>query len=272
MLSTLMKSVEVTILEGSRLQFTGPMQWGSVTSPEPYFRIYLVMAGRADMSLDGHLVPLQAKTMYLVPPRAKVHHKCQRQLDIIWFHATLRIQGCIDIFDLVTSLTHRKVNDIPSAVRDMQTVIAGVESSPNPISLTATMHAYGTLLRLLAPFVTIKDASMAAMQRIAPAIVHMDSNLHRVVSLAEFAQVTGYDSRHFCTLFKRLMGETPMQHFHRRRIDRVRLLLSKTDDSIAAIADTMGYSDAFHLSKTFKRITGTSPSAFRAAAAQEPMP
>jgi AraC-like DNA-binding protein len=39
--------------------------------------------------------------------------------------------------------------------------------------------------------------------------------------------------------------------------------LQYTDLSIKEIAFALGYSDLFHLSKTFKRLTGVAPQSFR---------
>jgi AraC-like DNA-binding protein len=40
-------------------------------------------------------------------------------------------------------------------------------------------------------------------------------------------------------------------------------LLWQTDQTVGEIADTLGFSDSFHLSKSFKRLTGLTPTEFR---------
>ena len=263
-MNILNQPISIEVSDGSRMQFNGPVKWGSSGMTEFYFRSYMVIDGKADMTLNGQHIPLVPNTFYLVPPRANVHHQCLDYLDIIWFHATITVCGCMDLFDLVDCQYVLETSDKSQAIDDMETVLGGV----NGCSLSAGLSAYGTILRRLAPMVTPKDATAEFMKRITPAMEYMDENLCRTVTLAELARTTGYDRRYFCTLFKQVMGETPMHHFHRRRIDRARIMLLQTNRTIADIAMELGYSDAFHLSKTFKRMVGSSPKDYRKFASQ----
>ncbi len=49
----------------------------------------------------------------------------------------------------------------------------------------------------------------------------------------------------------------------RLRIEAVKRQLQESEKILAAIADETGFSDQSHLSKIFKRFTGTTPRAFR---------
>jgi AraC-like DNA-binding protein len=48
-------------------------------------------------------------------------------------------------------------------------------------------------------------------------------------------------------------------------VERAQRMLLESDATLQAIADRLSFTDAFHLSKTFKRIVGVSPSEFRSA-------
>lgn len=61
--------------------------------------------------------------------------------------------------------------------------------------------------------------------------------------------------------YRELTGETPMQALTTFRINAVKSLLAK-GDPIKFIASQTGFYDEFHLSKVFKKATGTSPSAY----------
>jgi AraC-like DNA-binding protein len=65
------------------------------------------------------------------------------------------------------------------------------------------------------------------------------------------------------------MGRPPLTYLTECRMDEAEALLSDTDSSIALIAKSVGYADAFGFSAAFKRHRGVSPSAFRAATAPE---
>ena len=61
----------------------------------------------------------------------------------------------------------------------------------------------------------------------------------------------------------RVVGKSTKQLIDERIVLEAKRLLHYTDLSIKEIAVALGYSDLFHLSKTFKRLTGVAPQVFR---------
>lgn len=61
----------------------------------------------------------------------------------------------------------------------------------------------------------------------------------------------------------RIIGKSTKQVIDERIVLEARRYLYYTDLSITEIAVTLGYTDLFHLSKTFKRLTGIAPQTFR---------
>ena len=75
-------------------------------------------------------------------------------------------------------------------------------------------------------------------------------------------QVPNYDSlRH---RFKRIYGQTPRDLMLHLRIERSRRLLLETDQSITAIAASLGYARPAEFTRAFTQRTGQTPGAFRA--------
>lgn len=70
--------------------------------------------------------------------------------------------------------------------------------------------------------------------------------------------------------FKIATGETPLQSLRRLRLTKARALIS-LGLSLDAVAGETGFSDAFHLSREFKRAHGMSPRAFREQAQKSSM-
>jgi AraC-like DNA-binding protein len=68
----------------------------------------------------------------------------------------------------------------------------------------------------------------------------------------------------FAKRFTKVMGRPPLAYLTECRMDEAEALLSDTDSSIAQIAKSVGYADAFGFSAAFKRHRGVSPSVFRA--------
>ena len=86
------------------------------------------------------------------------------------------------------------------------------------------------------------------------------------------ARVSGVSEAHFARSFKQAFGLPPHRYLLTRRIERATTLLRDTDLSITAIAFQTGWESVGTFGRTFRDITGESPTANRArgrAAAQE---
>jgi len=65
-------------------------------------------------------------------------------------------------------------------------------------------------------------------------------------------------ANHFATEF----GTAPRQHILKQRMEEAKILL-ENGSSVQATAERLGFYDAFHFSKTFKRFWEKPPSACR---------
>jgi len=62
---------------------------------------------------------------------------------------------------------------------------------------------------------------------------------------------------------KRCVGQTPQAAIFAARVERAKKLLTTTDLTIEQVAYRSGFPRPNRLSETFKRITGTTPAAYR---------
>lgn len=88
-------------------------------------------------------------------------------------------------------------------------------------------------------------------------------NKNQNLSLAELASVINISPTYFASLFKQAMGISPHQYVIQQRVEQAKLMLSKTDLSIADIASKVGFSSQSHLTQQFKRLTGMTPKQVR---------
>ena len=78
-------------------------------------------------------------------------------------------------------------------------------------------------------------------------------------TLNEIAQICGVSEGHFRKLFREYSGENPIEFRQKHRIEKAKQLLLLDTHSIGEIAEELNFSDIYHFSKTFKKITGLSP-------------
>ncbi len=95
--------------------------------------------------------------------------------------------------------------------------------------------------------------------RVSRALLIMEQNLARPISVAEIAAHVHTSARQLERLFKEKVGCAPHSAYLRLRLKHAKWMLN-SDLSLAAIAADTGFADGAHLSKTFKLVYGINPS------------
>ncbi len=102
------------------------------------------------------------------------------------------------------------------------------------------------------------------IRRINTVLTYIEENLHAELSLQTISNIAFYSPFHVHRLFKAITNETLNAYITRKRIEQTALLLVHHKEySIGAIADKYGFQNDATFSRTFKKIYGQSPSAFR---------
>ncbi|PSB46890.1 AraC family transcriptional regulator [Cyanosarcina cf. burmensis CCALA 770] len=112
------------------------------------------------------------------------------------------------------------------------------------------------------PIVTSQNRTLTHTQ-LQQATDYIQTHLNRDLSLAELASVICISPTYFASLFKQAMGISPHQYVIQQRVERAKLMLSRTDLAIAEIALQVGFSSQSHLTQQFKRVTGLTPKQVR---------
>ena len=84
-------------------------------------------------------------------------------------------------------------------------------------------------------------------------------------SLDDLARAASCSRSVLAERFARLVGEPPMQYLTRWRMQLAALALSSSSAKVSAVARDVGYESEAAFSRAFKRETGASPAAWRAA-------
>lgn len=102
------------------------------------------------------------------------------------------------------------------------------------------------------------------LRRLLRAKDRMDAASHEDWPVQRLAQVSGVSEAHFARSFKQAFGTPPHRYLLTRRIERAMALLRDTGLSITEIAFQTGWESLGTFGRTFRDITGESPSAIRA--------
>lgn len=120
-----------------------------------------------------------------------------------------------------------------------------------------------------AGFELVAGRDAATIERIKAVIVNMvhhgEGPGGRVRLSDRIAAALNKEYSSLSTLFSQVEGITIEHYFLLQRLERVKELIKYDELSLTEIADRTGFSSVAHLSGQFKKLTGMTPSAFKAA-------
>lgn len=92
---------------------------------------------------------------------------------------------------------------------------------------------------------------------------YIKSHLGEPISIEELAKRTGYTEYYFSHKFKKEIGCSVNDYILNEKIERAKLLLSGTTESIQSISDNLAFSNRSYFYTCFQKITGMSPTKYR---------
>jgi AraC-like DNA-binding protein len=98
----------------------------------------------------------------------------------------------------------------------------------------------------------------------------VDRSYAQPLDVAALARRAHVSSAHFSRRFKEAYGESPHQYVLTRRVERAQELLRNTDLRVSEICLEVGFQSLGSFSSAFHRVTGTTPTAYRATIAGFP--
>ncbi|MDG0809896.1 AraC family transcriptional regulator [Cohnella rhizosphaerae] len=107
------------------------------------------------------------------------------------------------------------------------------------------------------------DAGRPVPDSVAAALKFMDAQYHRFLTLEQIAAEAGMSKYHFCRLFLKHTGITPIHYLTKIRIEQASRLLRQTDQPIGAIAAATGFDNGSYFGKVFRKLMDASPQQFR---------
>ncbi|MCJ8155814.1 AraC family transcriptional regulator [Sphingomonas sp. LaA6.9] len=105
-------------------------------------------------------------------------------------------------------------------------------------------------------------------RRLGPVFRAIHEALDHDWTVDALAAVAGMSRSAFAAHFKEAVGSAPLEYLTHWRMFRAGHLLRKGEQSTAAIAFAVGYESESAFSKTFKRVTGVAPGAWRRTAGE----
>lgn len=106
------------------------------------------------------------------------------------------------------------------------------------------------------------EQKLSAIQ-LRDAMSYLEANMPARVELATLAELAGLSQSHYSRAFKASTGLAPYRWQLQSRVERAKHLLLNTNRCLQDVAEATGFSDAVHFGRTFRKLTGATPAAWR---------
>ena len=222
--------------------------------------LYCIRSGYAELTLDGTKYELVPGKSYLFPSNKYATYKCPESFSLDWFHFRVKIFDSIDLldhFDCPYELP------IPSQglTKQLYSRLLELEQSNNE---EKNITSPAIIQQLAAPFLTKgrfnKDGELFI--KLEPALKYIETNIDIPIRVSELAARCNYEESYFADLFSKTIGLPPAKYISKRKIEKAKNLLmlgSKVDK----ISNKLGFYDISHFSRSFKKLTGMTPSKYK---------
>jgi AraC-like DNA-binding protein len=227
-------------------------------------RIYWIEKGRGWLRYHGREIVLRPGLLYLIPAGTVFSYGCDDRLDQHWVHFSATLLDGSPLFGLVDP----ECEVIPDDLGQTALRFRRLEALSDSRSPRAQLEKTGILCLLVAPFLASVNPEMIVARRNArlrfrATLEFIEEHLSEPLRISDLARAAHLERTYFSRVFRRCLGIKPVDYIMRRRVERAKARLWGTEDPLRAVAESLGFSDAFHFSKCFKKLTGMTPRDFR---------
>ncbi len=225
---------------------------GKVVQPD-FSRLYYVKNGSATITYEQEKLTLSPGHWYLLPAGFSFTYNCADHLEHIYFHIKL----CdFDRLDLLHSLNYPRFFE---SFEDPSKLLCSCLDSKQILDgLKVRQIVYQILLTMIEEsgvFMKTREFSPT----IERAIQFINQNLSIKLGVGEIAEYVFVSKSTLTKRFKKELGIPVHDYIFNAVMFEAEQLLLKSNLSVLAISERLGFCDQFYFSKLFKKKFGTTP-------------
>jgi AraC family transcriptional regulator, arabinose operon regulatory protein len=224
----------------------------------PFFRLYFVVSGKAQIMLGGKHFELKEANVYFLPSNIISQNSCNDFMKVFWIHfapISLSIEFIL--------AKHKEIYAWPlEDLKSWENIYIQLKQFPFYENSPENYKLHSLLLYLTADLFSgiTQTISNTAYAKLKKAINFMDNEYINNPSLKEIAKKANMAPNYFHRKFKESFPDfTPHSYMEARRMRDAKALLT-TELSLDEISEVTGYSNVFYFSRSFKKVFGKSPS------------
>lgn len=245
-------------------QFYGPKR-------RDYHFIHFVLKGEGVLEIQGASYPVRRNQLFIVPAGEVSTYRASEgdPWKYCWL-GFLGIQSAQFLSTLMQCGPRQFVLDCQDAAFYQARIeailrIAGRGISTHLRSNGMMYDLIGTLLEELGA----DDPADFGMSIPFQARQYMEFHYHDSLQIADVAAAVGVHANYLSNVFQEQYHMSPKQYLTKLKIKKAQELLIHTNHPIYIVANSVGFTDPLGFSKFFRRITGVSPTDYRAQRRQK---
>lgn len=282
-----MKYFELLTETPLKYHFTGKFEspsenWIHEDFPLTDYELFVITKGTLYISYHQQNYMVTEGEMLLLPPMPEPYNrrKGYRPSDcsFYWLHFSASHEVRFTAPQKVSlDAPHKLIIPIQQFLPCAEKVIVLMKQLQDAIRLNYAPFAldYMTTIILyeihhqLLPLVSHEASETSTQRQIYHDIIdYIKQHIHTKLTVAEIADHFGYNEKYLSHMFSSISKMTLKQFILKNKMDAANFLLTDSNKSIQEIAISLGFSDSHHFMKSYKKITGLTPSEYRNAFSQ----
>lgn len=242
--------------------------------------VFLLIKGRGEFFIKDHTYKLKPGTVLLID-EYDIHKSVYKDRDVIYDRIIMYLNKKYvykkifkiidnfqpeDIFNNEISVLLLSENQLKEFVKLVENII---------LEQTEKKAGYRTIIRgcLLNLFVLLHrkiqecsdkgDNLLYSDKRVYEIIQYLNMNYKNNIELERIADIFCLNKYYFCDYFKRKTGFTVIEYINNKRVMEAQKLLTNSSKTITDISFEVGFNSLTHFDRTFKKLTGITPTHFR---------
>lgn len=234
--------------------------WNYPDLSAPYWRLYWICRGDLWGLWGEKEIRLAPGKRYLIPPDTTFAARSREEIDQIYIHFIVE-----DLEGPGESRTAPGIYTLPDRLGQEEQFLELASGAAGRAFMDYRRSQLSASLCSLA----LADLPAPALaepitdSRLLRAVDFIRANLTGSLYARDIAMAAGMGRKSLERLFVKSFGETPLQYRQRLRVGQACLSLHFTQKPLEVIAEELGFSDRFHLTRVFTRIRKISPGRYR---------
>lgn len=230
----------------------------------PFYSIEYVARGSGELKLKGHTYLLQPGRVFSYGPGVAHDMAGDRKESLVKYFVDFAGQQAPAILRSC-GLTAGSVAQVfpPHILSPLfdELIQSGLAiGRANPLLCAKLLECVA--LKIAGATTALEEAETLAFDTYLQCRRHIEEHYPRLQTLEQIAKQCHVNKAYLCRLFGRYHHQSPYQYLLRLKINQAAALL-QPGLLVKQVAQQMGFDDAFHFSRVFRRIHGVWPSAFR---------